>query len=164
MKKSILIILVSCFIIGKTAGQDSRWKTTDRVPFITECVKAAKAGMSEDSAKFYCYCMLVKLEVKYPDPNDAGLITEETLNSPEFKKMINDCLGGYWKTEDRNDFMSSCIGAAKDGMGEEKARSYCECMMFKIEYRYPSYSEANKITKQTLETPEWKKMIQTCLE
>ncbi len=48
--------------------------------------------MSEEKAKKYCECMMFKIEKKYPSPNDAAGITEETLKSADWKKMIADCL------------------------------------------------------------------------
>ncbi len=163
MKKLLPIILASFFFMGRAVAQ-SAWKSADRGPFIEECVKAAGEGMSQDSAKYYCYCMLEKVEAAYPDPIEAGKLTADNFNSPEWKKIIAGCLGGYWKLHERKEFMSSCIDAAKASIGEEKANSYCECMMFKIENRYHSYTEASKITTETLSSPVWKKIIQSCLE
>ena len=163
MKKIIGVFFIGCIFTVKSVAQKS-WTAADRGPFIEECVKAAKSGMSEDSAKYYCYCMLEKVEEKYPDPAEAGKLDESAFNSPEWKKIIAGCLGGYWNNKDRNDFMSSCTEVAKASIGEEKAKAYCECMMYKIENRYPVYADATKITAEQLQSPDWKKIIQSCLQ
>jgi hypothetical protein len=49
-------------------------------------------------------------------------------------------------------------------MTGEKAKNYCECMMFKVEKKYPSPADAGTITKEDLQSPEWKKIIQSCLD
>jgi hypothetical protein len=36
-------------------------------------------------------------------------------------------------------------------------------MMFKVEKKYPSPAEAGNLTKEDLQTPDWKKIIQSCL-
>lgn len=162
MKMPILLLL-TCFMTMQLFAQESNWTSKDRNDFVVECVKAAKAGMSEDSAKYYCYCMLTKIEAKYPDTKDAATISEADMASPEWRKMIESCLGKYWTNDQRNEFMFSCTSAATQ-LGEENAKYYCECMMYKIENKYHSYAEASKITAQTLQKPEWQKLIRSCLK
>ena len=49
-------------------------------------------GLDEEKAKNYCECMLFKVELKYPNPEDAGTISEEDMKSPEWQKIIQGCL------------------------------------------------------------------------
>src|SRR5687767_4897127 len=168
--KKLVVLFLATGLIGFTAysqegGEKNGWTATDRGPFITECVKSAKAGMSEDSAKYYCYCMLEKVEKIYPDPTKAtAVLNKNTLSSPEWKKIIMACMGAYWPAADRKDFMSSCIASATPSIGETKAASYCECMMYKIERRYPNINDANKITEETLSSPEFRALMRSCVE
>ena len=120
--------------------------------------------MSEDSARFYCYCMEEKVEKKYPNIQDAAKLTKEDMESPEWKKEINSCLQGTWGSKDRNDFVSSCVESAKAGVGAEKAKTYCECMLFKIEQQYPNPNDATKLTAEDLQTPKWKAIAKGCLD
>ena len=120
--------------------------------------------MSEDSAKHYCQCMLVEIESRYPDAAEAGKLTAEQLASPAWKKIIQDCLSGQWSTDDRSEFITSCVNAAKAGIGEQKAKTYCDCMLYKVERKYPNSADAAKLTAQELEKPEWKKNLQECLQ
>ena len=159
MKKPVLIIAIILSFPAINFAQESKWSGKDRSDFIGECVPAAKAGMSTDSAKYYCYCMLDKMETRYPDPEDAGKVDETVLQTPEWKKLIQSCLGGYWTKSERSDFMSSCIDAAKANLGVAKAETYCDCMMYKIEIRFSDFEEASKLTAEILSTPEWKKII-----
>ena len=50
-----------------------------------------------------------------------------------------------WPEKDRADFMESCIANAKSGIGEEKAKKYCACMLEKIMVRYPDIKDAEDI-------------------
>ena len=120
--------------------------------------------MSEDSARFYCYCMQERIEKRYPTVDEAAKVTEADMASEAWQQDVKACLGGTWNTENRAEFMSVCVSNAKSGIGEEKAKIYCECMMFKIEKAYPSYAEADKLTVEKLSTPAWKKIVQGCMD
>ena len=69
-----------------------------------------------------------------------------------------------WTSAQRNKFVSDCTGEAKKGLDEGKAKSYCECMQPKIEAKYDSFSEANKISASDLQTPEWLTEVKKCLQ
>ena len=69
-----------------------------------------------------------------------------------------------WTTAERSRFVSDCTNAAKGGMDEAKAKAYCECMQPKIEGKYGSFTEANKISASDLQTPEWTAEVQKCLQ
>ena len=76
---------------SKKADYSSHGWTSDQVrDFVDNCVSEAEKGaLSHDQAQNYCSCMQQKLERKYPDPNDAVGVTE---NSEEMKQMATDCL------------------------------------------------------------------------
>ena len=170
MKKILLLtgailLLFTGNIFAQPGTQKNGWPSVERYNFISECIKAAKAGMSEDSARFYCYCMQFKVEAKYPTIEEAGKITENDMQSPEWQKDIKTCLtGGSWSAKERSAFLSNCISSAKTGMGEEKAKNYCECMVYKVESRYPNAADAGELTTEKLNSPEWKKILQGCLD
>ena len=48
-------------------------------------------------------------------------------------------------------------------MGEEKAKAYCECMQPKLEAKYGTFAEANKISQTELQSDEWLKEVRACL-
>lgn len=169
MKTTLLLSLVTILLVSITVsaqpGEKKGWPSVERYGFISECIKSAKVAMSEDTARFYCYCMIFKMEEKYPTIESAGTLTQEQMMTPEWQKEIKACLTGYWSGKDRNDFLTDCVNTAKTGMGEEKAKNYCECMLYKVEVKYPKSSDAvEKLTDEALNSPEWKKIIESCLE
>ncbi len=162
---SLFLLFYTCMQVSAQTGENKGWPSVERYGFISECIKAAQKGMSEDTARFYCYCMLFKMEAKYPTIEETAGMTEEKMMSPEWQKEIQVCLKGYWISKDRNDFLTNCINSAKDGLGEEKAKNYCACMLYKVEVMFPDASAmADQITKEKINSPEWKKIIQSCLD
>lgn len=168
---TIYLVLLTLLFSPAVVAQDSAnaakkgWLKSEKTEFVNSCIESAKASMSADSAAFYCNCMQEKIEVKYPTAADAEKINESMLRSPEWKKMINDCLSqGKWPSRDRIDFISECVREAAKNMSKEKAEEYCACMQFKVEQKYPTIEEASKLTAEDLTKPDWKKMISKCLE
>lgn len=156
---SLICILYAFFL----NAQESSWTYKDRDDFISNCVTAASGGMSIDSAKHYCYCMMSILEKSYPDPKQVVELSDNDLSSPEWKAKIRACLGLPWPASFRANFMENCVGAAKAHLGEADARSYCDCMMYKVQLIYPNYVEADQISQETLASPAFQKLIRSCL-
>ena len=170
MKKGLLSSLfVSILFVYKIFAQDTTgkkgWPSSERYTFIAECIKTARAGMSDDSARSYCYCMQEKIEKKYPTTEEAEKLTSADLQTPEWKKEIQSCLApeSKWSSKDRSDFLSECVKSAKASISEDKAKNYCECMLFKIEKKFHNPRDADTITDELLQSPEWKKMAKDCL-
>jgi hypothetical protein len=163
-------ILLACFVLFSfnlvlraQNGEKKGWPSAERFGFLSECIKSAMAGMSEDSARFYCWCMQEKVEKKYPTVEEVAKLTAEEMNSPEWKKEINACLtGGGWKSADRSEFLTNCIEVATTNIGAEKAKNYCECMLFKVEQRFPNSADVSQLTSEKLNSPEWKIIVQGC--
>lgn len=166
MKSTLIIILCLFASLESTKAQttdlSNNWTNTDRTDFIRECIKSASVNMSLDSAKSYCNCMLPKVETKYPKIEDAGKLNADILASPEWQKMINDCMQS-WTSKDKNDFIRECIATATESLGAEKASFYCNCMQIKVEVKYPTVGEAGKITETDLQSAEFQKMITDCM-
>ena len=166
MKKiTLLLAILTSFstLAYSQTGEKKSWPAVERVAFIRECIKSAKVNMGIDTARFYCYCMLEKVEIKYPDPEkSAKELTAEKLSTPEWQAEIRACLKGYWSTRDREDFLTSCIDAA-NSMGADNAKNYCECMLFNMERKYPDSEKAGEITEEEMKKPEWQKLIKNCL-
>ena len=168
IKRVLTCLFISFLFISKmlaqTTGEKKGWPSIERYSFINSCITTAKEKMSEDTARFYCYCMQEKIELTYPTIELAGKITEADMESADWKKDIKSCLDGFWATTVRAAFLSNCISTAREGgMTEENSKSYCECMLFKVEKKFPNPLDAGKLTAKVLDTPEWKKIIQTCL-
>lgn len=54
--------------------------------------------------------------------------------------------GKRWALKDQEDFRQSCVENAKSGIGEEKAKKYCECMLEKVMKKYPDVNDTEKMT------------------
>ena len=76
---------------SKKSDYSSNGWTSEQVrDFVDNCVSEAEKGaLSHEQAQNYCSCMQQKLERKYPDPNEAVGLTED---SQEMKQMATDCL------------------------------------------------------------------------
>ncbi len=158
-----LLLTVTLTAFSQDSTKRKGWTPADRKEFITSCTGTAEAGMSKDSASYYCQCMQEKVEKKYPTMEEVSRLSDTTFLSPEWQKEVKSCFGG-WGTKDRSDFVKECVRTASAGMSEEKARSYCECMVFKVEKRFPRIDEvATKLTEAELSKPEWQKLIRECL-
>ena len=173
MKKTIASFVFVCSILfcsnsfGQQAGDTKKgWESSDRQVFITECIGTALKSMSRDSARSYCYCMQEKLEKKFPDIERANKLSADDLETPEWQNAAKDCIKNIssWTSKDRSDFLSECINSGKASIGEAKAKKYCECMLFKVEQKYQRPEDAGDLDEETLATPEWKKIIQSCLD
>ena len=71
---------------------------------------------------------------------------------------LSACKGG-WSSGDKETFLKTCTDGATSSMGAQKAKDYCECMLPKIQKRYPTVAEANKITTADAEMT---KMAEDC--
>lgn len=51
-----------------------------------------------------------------------------------------------WPQAEKDAFKESCFENAKEGIGEEKAVIYCDCMLEKIMKKYPDVNDAEKMS------------------
>jgi hypothetical protein len=72
------------------------WSSFEVNQFVNSCVtEASKSGqLTRGQAQSYCSCMQEKFEQLYPSAADAGNVTDEDMNSPTMKKLIQNCLAG----------------------------------------------------------------------
>jgi len=75
----------------------------------------------------------------------------------------NDSTKTGWSAKEKSDFIESCVKYVIDSLHEGKARTYCTCMQQKMEARYPDIKDLNKITEDTMQTPEMVAMVNSCL-
>ncbi|HEX6334666.1 MAG TPA: hypothetical protein VFZ78_10600 [Flavisolibacter sp.] len=57
--------------------------------------------------------------------------------------------GRTWTQQDRDEFLQSCITNAIKDTGPEKAKAYCQCMLAKIEKRYPNVKDVAYLRSDT---------------
>ena len=63
--------------------------------------------------------------------------------------------GNRWTSEEEEAFNKTCVENAKAGMGEEKAKGYCSCMLQKMEDKFRTPNDADTISMS--QTMEWAK-------
>jgi hypothetical protein len=171
MKKSvpliIAFILIHVLSIAQSGGQQSQsqqgWTKAFRDTAYNACVIAAAKSIGNDSARSYCSCATKKLEEMYPVQEEAGQLTAQDMRSPKLQAMIKGCLAMKWPEKDRNDFVSSCVASASK-LGQEKATKYCNCMLLKVEAKYPNPNDSGQLTVEEMAKPEWQKALKECLE
>ncbi len=55
-----------------------------------------------------------------------------------------------WPQKEKDAFNEQCVKGAETSMGEAKAKSYCSCMLTKIEAKYPEAANASKLDVATM--------------
>lgn len=68
-----------------------------------------------------------------------------------------------WSKEDKDNFVASCIDNAKDGLGVDSSKRYCDCMLNIVMAKYPKVEDTNKLTEEELSSPTWQAEIKKCL-
>ena len=188
MKKLFFFLIAVISFIA--CNNSSGWSAADRNDLINSCTQGATQNMGAEKAKAYCTCMQQKLEVKFPNPKDAGKITAETMQTPEMKVMVASCLGGdntnnnnptgnplgnpngntnnnntagNWTQAQHDQYVQGCAATAQQsqGMTSQQAISYCDCMTRKVEQKY-SFDEAARLTSADLQTEEWMRAADEC--
>ncbi len=54
-----------------------------------------------------------------------------------------------WTENDKQNFMGGCMNGALKDMDQAKAKEYCNCMLEKVQKRYPSVSDVQYMKKDT---------------
>lgn len=184
MKKILLFAMISgiLFSCKNDKGTDDNssksiveyekqnWSKVNVNAFVKNCVRTAMAGGNDkETATTYCECMQKKVARKYPDAADADKLS---LADQDVKDMIADCRKAAgigtsssdgWSRKDQLDFVNSCVKeAVKGGMEELDAQSYCDCMQYKLEKKYPDSGDPELLTLDS-ESPAMKQMAKDCL-
>lgn len=55
-----------------------------------------------------------------------------------------------WGKEVWEAYMNSCVGSAKESLGEQKAKDYCACTGMKLENRHPDANELANISQDEI--------------
>jgi hypothetical protein len=66
---------------------EAEWDEEVQDVFLKTCIDGSKGSLGKDKAEEYCYCVLMKVMKKSPDPVKASEITEE-----EMSHMAADCM------------------------------------------------------------------------
>jgi len=128
---ALTILLITIFSLGLSAQS---WESENKNGFIDSCVGEASSAMGENGAIQYCACMLDKIMNVYSDPGEADNMTTD-----EIMPMATECVEtlGVWEDPIKNEFLKSCIDTGKEDLGEERATTYCNCMLNKLSVLFP---------------------------
>src|SRR5689334_2394639 len=93
MKQALFVFIAA--ILVSACNNNKGWSTADKNSFISSCTQSATQEMGADKAQSYCSCMEQKLEVKYPNSQEANksIMAPGAMQTPEMQAMIKDCLG-----------------------------------------------------------------------
>lgn len=75
----------------------------------------------------------------------------------------NNNMNSGWTNQQRQQYIQQCAGAAtqQQGVTQEQANSYCECMTGKVEQKY-SFRQANQLTAAEFQSEEWQNAAANC--
>lgn len=65
---------------------------------------------------------------------------------------------GAWSDEEQKAFSDECVNGASAAMGQDGAKTYCDCMLGKIMAKYP---DAEKVGEMNMD--EMTSMAQDCI-
>ncbi|MDW3192448.1 MAG: hypothetical protein R8G66_08785 [Cytophagales bacterium] len=124
---------------------------------------SAQNWASSDQQEFIDGCM--------DEPEE---IAEEAECSPsdedDFTSLdIEEAPRTKWTLEERENFIRECVAKAEKGLGTNKSRQYCHCMLFEVENKYPTASSADQMTHddarplavECMGSPEWPEETQS---
>lgn len=146
-------------------NNEASWSSSDIRKFNSDCEESLKEtpGMADK----LCPCLLEKFQKRYSDYSEM----DAKSTAAEGEKAAKDCAsdlglnpnnagnddgnnrtaGGGWSAKDEDEFLSSCV---KNAMAKGQTRSistrYCECMLGKIESRYPNSADAANLTEDEI--------------
>lgn len=89
-----------------------------------------------------------KIDKKTDDVDEDGNKKSdiESINGQDDNEKITS-----WPEVERKGFVSSCVRqAVNGGMDRSKATTYCECMLEKMETKYPDIQDAAKLTENDI--------------
>jgi len=91
-----IVCLLSALLITACGSKSkASWSAEDQKIFTETCEENSKATLGEDTSKRYCACMLLKVEAKYPNSEEADIaldnvktISVETGKTSEYTDMM----------------------------------------------------------------------------
>ena len=66
------------------ARKESSWTKDDENEFLAGCVDNAKSRYSEDTAYFYCKCVLEKLKQHFPNADSAEAALKDSISAAQY--------------------------------------------------------------------------------
>ncbi|MEQ1678205.1 MAG: hypothetical protein ABL876_15990 [Chitinophagaceae bacterium] len=136
------------------------WSSSDIRSFNSQCMQSMEGN--EELANKICPCALEKFQKKYSSLADMDKNSSEA----EGKRIGEECAAtikgtnnnqgnnatSNWPESEKNSFLTNCEAKAVEGGGSRSvARSYCQCILNKLEAFYPDMNDVAKMTESDLE-------------
>jgi len=142
--KFTLIILALALLAG--CNDQKGWSEGNKQSFIKSCITDNRSAIGEKQVNQYCDCMQKKVQERYPDYRDADKLTmSQNLD------ITDACALKGWSDNEKTAFMNSC-SETRQSMGDnkEQAVTYCDCMMQKIQAKYPDVTKTGSIPNEEM--------------
>jgi hypothetical protein len=142
--KYILILFVLYLFAG--CNDEKGWSERNKQAYISSCVTDNRSAIGEKQVKAYCECMQKRVQEKYPDYRDADKLTMS-----QNLEITNACALKGWSDDEKKVFMNSCAETRQTmGDNKEQAATYCDCMMQKIQEKYPDVTKTGNIPNEEM--------------
>jgi hypothetical protein len=86
----------------------------------------------------------------------------QTAGAPAGGKPVGERKG--WPSQERYDFITECITAAREYLPAHSARFYCYCMQERIEKKYPNVADIEGKVETIMEEPGVKTDAEQCVD
>lgn len=124
------------------------WSTEEKTVFFNACIK--ELNWSKDSSTRYCNCMLAKIEKLYPSAKESENLTQEKAVELAKACLASEVGSSNWGAKERTEFSKQCEAVATKNVGADKAKSYCDCMLVKIEKEFPNPADVSQMKQETV--------------
>ncbi|HYC40261.1 MAG TPA: hypothetical protein VEB63_07210 [Chitinophagaceae bacterium] len=147
--------LVLVFSLAVLSCNEQRgWTEDNKLSYIQSCISDNRGIYGAEQVKGYCDCVQSRVQRNFPDYRDV-----EKISMAENSRIADSCAPKGWSKDEEAIFMETCSDK-RVSMGDERqvAVRYCDCMMRKIQSKYP-----NILTTTNIPNEEMAAMAGECL-
>jgi hypothetical protein len=136
MKKILIVLMALSLVIACKNDKNAGSKKTE-----TPAADDYRSGTDNKDKK-------TTEEVKEKDNSGGDELIEEKRDNDD----NNMKSAGGWPESEKTSFITSCVREAmKNGNSRQVSTSYCQCMLEKLEAKYPDINEAAQLSEIELE-------------
>ena len=135
--RRLFLLLLTAMILNVSCDNLTKSKSDDTEESDSKAKKKKKKAADEDE------------DVAADDENtdDRNADDEETSNDDSRSRNNDDeeeSDGGGWSRAEQKQFMESCV--ENTGFSQSKAESYCDCMLNKLQRKYPKAASMENVS------------------
>lgn len=142
------MLAISLLLVSSACA---RWEDHEKDDFKKQCMQGA-ARESFMRPEQYCDCMLEKLMVKYPNPDDM----REQMSPDELAAFALTCADSaqkdmvVWLPEVEKAFSDSCLSMAQREQ-KNQPEQYCSCVLENVKKQFKTSEELAKIDTKAMQ-------------